>query len=1035
MGLAINHHSNSGIQNLKSKIMMASFQLISTPDQLTAICPPLAGQRAIGVDTETTSLDPLVARVRLLQLSTPEMVYILDLFQIPPSVLAPIKEILEAERPVKVLHNAKFDAKMLRHHFGIELNALFDTMLASQLVSAGDANQRHGLSDLVSRYLGQHIEKTWRASDWSGPLSEAMLEYAAEDAAVLLPLRHHLIEKIKESQLINVAKLEFDCVLPTAAMELAGIFLDQVGWAKLVEEFQARCGQLETEVKQALAAASPQVDLFGQADINLNSPQQVQDALARLGIPIHSTRELELESLTADHPIVAQLIAYKHAQKFLSMYGRLPEHIHPVTGRIHADFRQIGTPTGRFSCSNPNVQQVPNEPEVRACFKAPPGKQLVVADYSQIELCILAEFSRDPKMLDAFLHGVDLHRSTASLMFDVPLDEITKERRAVAKCLVGDVLVTTARGLVPLKNVVVGDVVATDHSWRPVTAKLMNGVQPVHQILTDRGTRLVGTPDHKVRIIDETGDCTWRELGQLRPGDAVVVRRLGSIGGFSVIPPLNQQEARTNHKSLLLPPTLTPEFARWLGLMVSEGSVSRARPYRTPYGRVALGLGKIDPDVLIECERLGRILFGGRLSRTDQSRSVHFSMGRVDVGDFLATHIGAGAAQKQVPEFVLTAPLELKAEFLRGLYEGDGTFKKCYHVISYATTSRKLAEQVKLLLRDFGIESSIRIEKRKIYRHNTCYHVVFQSKQDLHIFRERIGFLAARKQQLLQEVDTTGMKRESALLANQVERLRRLQRKTSLGGVAREKLREMTREHKTVSLTPDRLEWLLTDESLRSDPDWKFLPWCYENRLSTEYVIESGLAGEAEVFDITVQGDHVFLANGVVVHNCTNYGLMYGMGAAGLATQIGTSVTEAEKLIARYFDIYRGVADWLRAAADTAVSVGHSRTHWGRWWRFHFDPHDREQVATVQRLGKNMPIQGTQADMLKRAMRLVYDALKGRDAQIVNSIHDELVVETDQAIAEEVAELVRERMIAAAQEFIRTIPVEVDVAVGDAWMK
>jgi DNA polymerase-1 len=163
--------------------MMANFQLISTPDQLTPICPLLAGQRAIGVDTETTSLDPLAARVRLLQLSTPGMVYILDLFQVSTSALAPIKEILEAERPVKALHNAKFDAKMLRHHFGIELTALFDTMLASQLVSAGDVNQRHGLSDLAVRYVGQRMEKTLRASDWSGPLSEAMLDYAADDGS------------------------------------------------------------------------------------------------------------------------------------------------------------------------------------------------------------------------------------------------------------------------------------------------------------------------------------------------------------------------------------------------------------------------------------------------------------------------------------------------------------------------------------------------------------------------------------------------------------------------------------------------------------------------------------------------------------------------------------------------------------------------------------------------------------------------------------------------------------------------------------
>jgi DNA polymerase-1 len=167
----------------------------------------------------------------------------------------------------------------------------------------------------------------------------------------------------------------------------------------------------------------------------------------------------------------------------------------------------------------------------------------------------------------------------------------------------------------------------------------------------------------------------------------------------------------------------------------------------------------------------------------------------------------------------------------------------------------------------------------------------------------------------------------------------------------------------------------------------------------------------------------------------TNYGLMYGMGAAGLAAQIETSVTEAERLMNRYFEIYRGVADWLRAAADTAVTVGHSRTPWGRLWNFRFNPRDREQVAMIQRLGKNAPIQGCQADMLKRAMRLVYDALKSYDAHIINSIHDELVIEVNQTVAEEVAELVYDRMIAAAQEFISAIPVHVDVHIGNDWTK
>lgn len=580
---------------------MATYQLITGPSQIGTVRQQFTGQRVIGVDTETTSLDPYAGQVRLLQLATPETVYILDLFTIPSAALSPIKEVLEAEQPVKIFHNAKFDAKMLLHHFGIEVNHLFDTMLASQLVSAGDFNQRQGLADVALRLLDQRIDKGLQTSNWSRELTPAMLEYAAQDAAVLIPLRQALVEKLKELRLIKAAQLEFECVLPIAAMEVSGIHLDRGCWEELIRELEATHARLGAEVRTELATAAQSVDLFGEANINLNSPEQVHQALVSLGVPIKSTREVELEPFARRYPMVAKLLEYRHVQKLLSTGRTLLDHLHPVTGRIHADFRQIGTPTGRMSCSEPNVQQIPNLPEVRCCFKSPPGKKLVVADYSQIELCILAEFSQDAKMIEAFQTGADLHRSTASLMLKVPLDQVTKEQRAMAKIV--------------------------------------------------------------------------------------------------------------------------------------------------------------------------------------------------------------------------------------------------------------------------------------------------------------------------------------------------------------------------------------------------------------------------------------------------NYGLLYGMGAVGLAARIETTVAEAERLMARYFEVYQGVAEWLRAAADTAVAVKHSRTHWGRLWRFQFDPYDREQVATIQRLGKNAPIQGTSADILKRAMRLVYDGLKGREAHIVNSIHDELVVETDQTIAEEVAEIVQAQMVAAAQEFIRTIPVNAEVAVADAWMK
>ncbi|HEU4795893.1 MAG TPA: DNA polymerase, partial [Pyrinomonadaceae bacterium] len=186
---------------------------------------------------------------------------------------------------------------------------------------------------------------------------------------------------------------------------------------------------------------SSQGSLFGgpqRDDINLDSQQQLTKALNRLGIPVpESTRNWKLQPLAAQYPVIATLLEYRTVQKALTSYGtNMIEMINPVTHRLHADFRQIGAPTGRFACTNPNIQQVPHAVEYRRCFSGhPAGRKLIIADYSQIELRILAEFSGDRGFADAFNSGADLHRVTASQVFNTGLDQVSKEQRDFAKRL------------------------------------------------------------------------------------------------------------------------------------------------------------------------------------------------------------------------------------------------------------------------------------------------------------------------------------------------------------------------------------------------------------------------------------------------------------------------------------------------------------------------------------------------------------------------------------------------------------------------
>ena len=583
--------------------MNANYKLITTAEELPHIAEELRAQPMIGLDTETTGLDPHTSKLRLLQLAAPDTSYVIDCFRFQPEHLSPLREIISAEQPTKIAHNAKFDSKFLLKHLGWRMNGIFDTYLASVLIAAGDENTRHGLEPVVSRHLNQQLNKDAQLSDWSGELSRNQLDYAARDAQVLVPLSEKLQAKLDEMDLLVTAELEFAAVPAITAMELAGVHLDVDRWKALLDRMTVERNALADELQQAFAAGASQMNLFGEADpINLDSPAQVKDALARIGIEVEDTREWTLGKLSAEHAVAAKLLEYRGLSKNLSSFGEnILGYVNPATGRLHADFRQLGTPTGRITTSSPSLQQIPHTVEYRSCFRAPAGRRLVVADYSQIEMRILADFSADEALLKAFDSGVDLHRTTASQMFGVPLADVSPRQRESAKGL--------------------------------------------------------------------------------------------------------------------------------------------------------------------------------------------------------------------------------------------------------------------------------------------------------------------------------------------------------------------------------------------------------------------------------------------------NYGLIYGMGAEGLAGRIGSTVKEAEGLIERYFNAYSGVARWLYEAGENAVRERSARTASGRLWKFSLDPNDRAQQAALRRVGKNTPIQGTCSDIFKRAMTLLDAALLGLNAQIVNSIHDELVVECDLGVAEQVREIVRFEMIAAAKEFLPRVPVDVDAVISDAWLK
>jgi len=288
---------------------------------------------------------------------------------------------------------------------------VFDTMLAAQVLGAGLVREAR-LPVIVETHLKRPVSKEQQA-------------YAAQDALVLVELRPVLINRLKAAGLVETAKLEFSCLPAIMQMEAAGILLD-------LERWETMTARLEEDLKEAEAGA--RADL--PEGINLNSPAQILEALRGLGLELPDTREETLVGLAEKSPAAAALLRYRKASKLLSSFGRTyPQKVSPLDGRIHASYRQIGAATGRMSCADPNLQQVPHDTAIRSCFIAPPGSRWVIADYSQIELRVMAQLSQDARMLEAYRNGEDLHRLTASLVTGTPLEEVTKEQRQAAKAV------------------------------------------------------------------------------------------------------------------------------------------------------------------------------------------------------------------------------------------------------------------------------------------------------------------------------------------------------------------------------------------------------------------------------------------------------------------------------------------------------------------------------------------------------------------------------------------------------------------------
>jgi len=430
----------------------SKYELITKIKQLESWVTKIKKSSLLALDTETTGLDYMDAKLVGISLSVKsgEAAYIplghqeeeqLDV----NVVLKKLKPILESKKTKIVGQNIKFDRNILTRH-GINLASFEnDTMLMSYVLNS--TATRHNLDALAQYYLKY---KTTTFEDVAGkgvkqvtfdlvPMDQAV-HYASEDADITYRLHEELKSRLAKEPVLNtlLEEVEIPLITVLSDMEQAGTLVNERVLKAQSKNFSERITKLETEA----------YELAGQ-EFNLGSPKQLQEIFfEKLKYPVlqktpggqPSTAENVLQQLSEDYELPKIILEHRTLSKLKSTYtDKLPSQISPSTGRIHTSFNQTGTSTGRLSSSDPNLQNIPIRTEdgrrIRQAFEAPNGYQLISADYSQIELRVIAHLSKDEGLLKAFKEGQDIHSSTASEVFGVDLQEVEPDQRRSAKAI------------------------------------------------------------------------------------------------------------------------------------------------------------------------------------------------------------------------------------------------------------------------------------------------------------------------------------------------------------------------------------------------------------------------------------------------------------------------------------------------------------------------------------------------------------------------------------------------------------------------
>ena len=912
-----------GISRIKDK----DYRLVSSLEELDEVLAFVQQKEAASIDFETyapgkweekKALDPYAAGFKVLSLAITveeDKGYCIPI-EHPDSkmdavkVKEKLKSFLESPIP-KLGTNVKFDYKVAAIHFNIFMeNIVFDAMLASSLLDSRKGI--HNLDRLAMDWLGERSYKyeMYKIGTYI-PLLDKLVERNCTDSDYVFRLYPLMVQKLKEGDLYNYfMEQRITAISALGLAEVKGLPVDKPYTENLAKEYEHEIEGLKGRIYKI-----PQVEAV--QNFNIDSNKDIQTVLfekfnfkplrkIKTGFSTDKETISYLFKKNPDNEFLDLLQDYKDLEKFYGTYVDPLIKIHTKwDGRVHPTFTMHITSTGRLSCVDPNVQNVPvrdkRAKEIMDCYCASPGFRIGLADYSQMELRILAQISQDPEMLEAYRLNKDLHQKTADELSKVAGRKLSRGAGkginfGIVYCLTGGTKIITKDGYKKIEDVQIGDVVLTHKgNWKRVMATQKFLSNEIYEIKTNTGKKISCTPDHMwLSSFPRSGNKLPNDFspkrGFVRADELEVSKKYPHYLTFHNTP-LEFENAKV----------FSVEEALILGWSISEGSYEKDK--RANYAQYFIGQSlDANPDVF---ERMKSVL------KMNYSSGVFYcNINKlINIFEKFGWDFTKKSGEKELPVDFLKYSLEVRKYITAGLWDGDGYVTKNPQGgsnIGYVSKSFNLLEGIKELLFSLGINC-------KVYWYGEV--------NELKI----IGSLS--KKRFLSDIQTVKSCREKFVVK-----------------------RDILCEEKVISV----------NKFLHKQP--------------------------VEVFDITVEDDHSFSANGLFTHNC--------MTEYGLSAELGCELKEAKEYIKGYLNFYEGVKEYQEKQKAFLRQHGYVQTLFGRkrWIKLTGDDKIDEEAY---RKAVNTPIQGTASDINTMAFVTLIKLYRqeGFKSFPISVIHDAIMFE------------------------------------------